>query len=188
MALAPQHHLRAASGHKRNLIVMHRDPERPNTRRGQSAPPGPAVEDHGRAVTANIQAAAFYRQAQQAADASDAVTALRYAVRADPVFELAVADLAAFTEAPSDAMSGGRQMNWERHHIEVVRTAAAGDLGRAADLLREHLASFGCDPVALRIVTELRQRAGQRDGLDDLTSHLPACHPVFRETHPRPPI
>jgi hypothetical protein len=72
-------------------------------------------------------------------------------------------------------------MNWERHHIEVVRTAAAGNLGRATDLLREHLASVGCDPVALRIVTELRQRAGQRDGLDDLTGHLPACHPVYRE-------
>ena len=68
--LAPQHHLRAASGHKRNLIVMHRNPERPNTRHGQSASAGPAVEDHGRVVTANIQAAAFYRQAQQAADAS----------------------------------------------------------------------------------------------------------------------
>ena len=54
-------------------------------------------------VTANIQAAAFYRQAQQAADASDTVTALRHAVRADPAFGLAVADLAAFTETPSDA-------------------------------------------------------------------------------------
>ena len=45
-------------------------------------------------------------------------------------------------------------MNWERHHIEVVRTAAAGNHRRAADLLREHLAGVGCDPLALRIVTE----------------------------------
>jgi hypothetical protein len=71
-------------------------------------------------------------------------------------------------------------MNWERHHIEVVHTAAAGNLGRAADLLREHLASIGCDPVAQLIVTELRQRAG----LNDLTEHLPACHPVSSDTRP----
>jgi hypothetical protein len=153
------------------------EPEEPAASRGQPVVPGPAVDDHGRALTANIQAAAFYRQAQQAVDTLDAVSALRHAVRADPAFELAVADLCAFTEAPSDAVSG-RQMNWERHHIEVVRTAAAGNLGRATDLLREHLASVGCDPVALRIVRELGWRAGQRDGLDDLTVHLPACHPV----------
>jgi hypothetical protein len=162
---------------------MPQEPEEPATRHSQPIFPGLAVEDHGRALTANIRAAAFYRQAQQAVDTFDAVAALRRAVRADPAFDLAVADLGAITEAPSDAMSGP-QMNWERHHIEVVRTAAGGDLGRATDLLREHLASVGCDPVALRIVTELRQRAGQRDGLDDLTGHLPACHPVYRETHP----
>ena len=37
VATAPQHHLRAASGHTRNLRVMHRDPERPGTRPAQSA-------------------------------------------------------------------------------------------------------------------------------------------------------
>ena len=36
-------------------------------------------------------------------------------------------------------------MNWERHHIEVIRAASAGDAMRAADLLREHLANVGCD-------------------------------------------
>ncbi len=128
-------------------------------------------------VTANIQAAAFYRQAQQAADASDTMKALRHAVTADPGFGLAVADLAAFTEAPPGPI-GGRPMSWERHHIEVVRTAAAGNVSRATDLLREHLASVGCDPLALRIVTELRRRAGNRDGLDDLRGHLPGCHPA----------
>jgi hypothetical protein len=168
------------------MMAMPQDPEEPAARRDQPAFPGPAVEDHGRAVTANIQAAAFYRQAQRAIDTLDALTALRHAVRADPAFELAVADLGAFTEAPSNAMSG-RQMNWERHHIDVVRAAAAGNLGRAADLLREHLASVGCDPLALRIVTELRQRAGQRDGLDDLIVHLPTCHPVSKATHRGPP-
>jgi hypothetical protein len=168
------------------MVAMPQDPKEPAARRGQPDFPGPAVEDHGRAVTANIQAAAFYRQAQQAIDTFDAVTALQHAVRADPAFELAVADLGAFTEAPSNAMRG-RQMNWERHHIDVVRAATAGNLGRAADLLREHLASIGCDPLALRIVTELRQRAGQRNGLDDLIGHLPTCHPVSKETHPGPP-
>ena len=69
-------------------------------------------------------------------------------------------------------------MNWERHHVEVVRTAVAGNHSRAADLLREHLASVGCDPLALRIVTELRRRAGLRDGLDDLRDRLPGCHPA----------
>jgi len=162
---------------------MPQDPDEPAA--PQPAFPGPAVEDHGRAVTANIQAAAFYRQAQQAIDTFDAITALRHAAGADPAFELAFTDLGAFTEAPSNAMSG-RQMNWERHHIDVVRAAAAGDLGRAGDLLREHLASVGCDPLALRIVTELRQRAGQRAGLDDLIGHLPTCHPVPKETHPGP--
>jgi hypothetical protein len=164
---------------------MPQQPHESAARRSQPVSPGPAVEDHGRALTTNIEAATFYRQAQQAVDTLDAVTALRHSVRADPAFDLAVADLGAFTEAPSDAMSG-RQMNWERHHIEVVRTAAAGNLGRAADLLREHLANVGCDPVALRIVTELRRRAGRRDGLDDLTGHPPACHPVYREIHPGP--
>ena len=178
MALAPQHHLRAASGHKRNLMVMDRDLERPNTRRAQSASAaGRAVDDHGRAVTANTQAAAFYRQAQQARDAADAMAALRHAVTTDPAFGLAIADLDALTETPSGLIDG-RQMNWERHHIEVVRTAAAGNHSRAADLLREHLASIGCDPLALRIVTELRRRGGHRDGLDDLRGHLPGCHPA----------
>ena len=128
-------------------------------------------------LTTNIQAAAFYRQAQQAVASEDAVTALRFSVEADPAFALALADLDALTEAcPSS--TGGRQMNWERHHIEVVRTATTGDVSRAADLLREHLASIGCDPLAFRIVTELQRRMGHRGGLGDLTGHLPDCHPA----------
>jgi hypothetical protein len=157
------------------MVAMPEDPEEPAARRGQSTSPGPAVEDHGRAVTANTESAAFYRRAQQAIDTYDAVTALRRAVRADPGFGLAVADLAAITEASSPAMSG-RQMNWERHHIEVVRTAAAGNVSRATDLLREHLASVGCDPLALRIVTDLRRCTGNRNGLEDLSARLPDCH------------
>ena len=183
MAPAPQRQLRAASGHERNLIIMHRDLERPNARRGQSAPAGPAVEVHGRVVTANTRAAAFYRQAQQAADESVTVQALRLAVMADPGFGLAAADLAAITEAPPGP-TGGRPMNWERHHIEVVRTAAAGNVSRATDLLREHLASVGCYPLALRIVTDLHRRTGNQDGLEDLSAEYPGCHRAPRETLP----
>lgn len=160
---------------------MHRDPERLNARLRQSDSPGPAVEDHGRVVTTNFQAAAFYRQAQQAAGSSVTAKALRDAVMADPGFGLAVADLAAITGGPPSP-TGGRPMSWERHHIEVVRTAAAGNVSRATDLLREHLASVGCDPLALRIVTDLRRRSGNRDGLEDFSAQLPSCHRAPRET------
>jgi hypothetical protein len=132
-------------------------------------------------VTANIQAAAFYRQAQQAADGSATVKALRHAVKADPGFGLAVADLAAIAEAPPSP-AAGHLMTWERHHIEVVRTAAAGNVSRATDLLREHLASVGCDPLAVRIVTDFRRRTGNRDGLKDLSAQLPGCHRASGET------
>jgi hypothetical protein len=134
-----------------------------------------AVEGHGRVVTATMQAAAFYRQAQHAVHSRGAVTALRLAVKVDPAFGLAVADLGAITETTPIPLSG-RKMNWERHHIEVVRTAASGNLGRAADLLREYLASVGCDPLAVRIVADLRWRMGIHGGLDDFTSQYPACH------------
>jgi hypothetical protein len=178
VTLSPQYDVRATSGLRLNLIDMRQEPEVPDARSGQPAFSGPAVEGHGRAVTAGIQAAAFYRQAQQAVDTIDVVTALRLAVGADPAFEIAVTDLGALAEAPSDVVSR-RLMNWERHHLEVVRTAVAGDFARAVDLLREHLAGVGCDPLALRIVTELRRSAGLRDGIEDLTGLLAACHRVF---------
>jgi hypothetical protein len=158
---------------------MHREPEQPTARRGQPTSAGPAVEDHGRVVTANIEAAAFYRRAQQAADTCDSLTALRHAVTADPTFALAIADLDALTQTPPGVI-GGRPMNWERHHIEVVRTAAAGNHGRAADLLREHLASIGCDPLAVRIVTSLRRRAGYRDEFENFSGQILGCHPPSR--------
>jgi hypothetical protein len=67
-------------------------------------------------------------------------------------------------------------MIWERRHIEVVRAAATGNARRAADLLREHLASIGCDPLAFRITAMLRQPAGKNDDFDNLASQLPGCH------------
>ena len=138
---------------------------------------GPAVEDHGRAVTASPRAAGWYRQAQQATDRPHATTALRHAVEADPAFELALADLDAITGTSGQRHSRG-QMNWERHHIEVVRTAASGNGKRAADLLREHLAAVGCDPLAFRIVAQMRQLAGIADGFENLAGQLPDCHPT----------
>jgi hypothetical protein len=135
---------------------------------------GPAVEDHGRVVTASPQAAAWYRRAQRAADPYPTAEALRLAVTADPDFALAAADLAAITGA-TGRPPGRRPMNWERHHIEVVSAAAAGHLTRASDLLREHLASIGCDPLAVRITARLRGPMA-RDDLEDLVSQLPGCH------------
>jgi hypothetical protein len=136
---------------------------------------GPAVDVHGRVVTAKRRAAARYRQAQRAAGSRLATTALRLAVHDDPAFGLAVADLDAITGTASQGPSH-QQMNWERHHIEVVRAAAAGNARRAADLLREHLASVGCDPLAFRIAAMLRQPAGKNDDFENLASQLPGCH------------
>jgi tagatose-1,6-bisphosphate aldolase non-catalytic subunit AgaZ/GatZ len=136
---------------------------------------GPAVDVHGRVVTANRQAAALYRQAQNATDSVLAATALRLAVNADPAFGLAVADLDAITGTASPGPSH-HQMNWERHHIEVVHAAVTGNARRAADLLREHLASVGCDPLAYRIAALLRQPAGKNDDFENLASQLPGCH------------
>ena len=160
------------------LTVMHQYQQQPPGRDTQQVPDGPAVDDHGRVVTATMQAATFYRQAQQAVDSAQTVTALRRAVNADPAFGLAVADLDAITQAPPSRISG-HQLSWERHHIEVVRTAAAGDVRRATDLLREHLASVGCDPLARRIVNDLRQRMGHPAGPEDLGGPVPGCHPTW---------
>jgi len=130
----------------------------------------PAVEEHGRAVTANPRAAAWYRQAQRAVDCRRATRALELAVTADPAFGLAIADLSAI-KGTSTQDPRSRQMAWERHHIEVVRAASAGDAIRAADMLREHLANVGCDPLAARIAAHLRQP------MQGMTDRLPSCHP-----------
>ena len=139
--------------------------------------PGPAVEGHGRAVTASLRAATWYRHAQRAIDHRRAATALRHAVEADPAFELARADLDAIT-GTSDQHHIRGQMNWERHHIEIIRTAASGNGKRAADLLREHLAGVGCDPLAFRIVAQALQPAGMDDDFENLAAQLPDCHPA----------
>jgi len=150
-------------------------------------------------VTSNPQAAAWYRRAQRAADPRRAAMALLLAVTADPDFALAAADLEALAAADLEALAaadlealaaadldaitgipgrspGRRPMNWERHHIEVVAAAAAGHVTRASDLLREHLASVGCDPLALRITAGLRKSVARDDDVDELVTQLPGCH------------
>ena len=66
-------------------------------------------------------------------------------------------------------------MNWERHHVEVVATVAAGQATRAADLLGGHLAGVGCDPLAVRITARLQPPAGPGDDFEDLAGQLPGC-------------
>ena len=126
-------------------------------------------------VTTSPQAAAWYRRAQRAADPCRAAKALLLAVTADPDFALAAADLEAIIGTPG-RHPGRRPMNWERHHIEVVSAAAAGHVTRASDLLREHLAGVGCDPLAVRITARLREPMAKDNDLEDLASQLPGCH------------
>ncbi len=154
---------------------MQPSPDQGPSRHDHLPATGPAVEDHGRVVTANPRAAGWYRRAQRAADPDRAAAALRRSVAADPGFALAAADLRALTGIPGQ-QPAGRAMNWERHHIEVVATAAAGQATRAADLLREHLASIGCDPLAIRITARLQPPAGPGGGFEDLAGQLPGCH------------
>ena len=174
-ASRPQQQLSVSSGHPGNLAVMQPMRDENPSHHDHLAAAGLAVDVHGRVVTASRQAAARYRQAQRAADSRLATTALRLAVHADPAFGLAVADLNAITGTASQ-IPGHRQMNWERHHIEVVRAAATGNARRAADLLREHLASVGCDPLAFRIAAMFRQPGGKNDEFENLASQLPGCH------------
>jgi hypothetical protein len=162
-------------------------PRQHRTHHARLAETGPAVEDHGRAVTTNPRAAAFYRHAQRAVDARQATKALRLAVNADPAFGLAIADLDAITGTAGEAPT--RQlMNWERHHIEVVRTAATGNSKRAAGLLAEHLATVGCDPLAVRIAGRLRNAGGRDDDPEDLVDRHPGCHATPWPSSGVPPL
>jgi hypothetical protein len=143
----------------------------------QPADRGRAIEEHGRAVTANHMAAGWYRQAQRAVDCRRATRALELAVTADPAFGIAIADLSAI-KGSSIQVPRSRQMNWERHHIEVVRAASDGDAIRATDLLREHLANVGCDPLAARIAAHLCKPMQAQSNL------LPECHPTLWSCSP----
>lgn len=109
-----------------------------------------SIDIHGRSLTTNAHAAAGYREAQQATDRDAAVRSLRKALDRDPGFAMAATDLEYLASMPSPPL-GAPIRTWERHHIEIVRTAGAGNLPRARLLLIEHLNAFGCDPIAVAI-------------------------------------
>jgi hypothetical protein len=109
-----------------------------------------------------------------------------------PQYYIPLADVRSevLTSEGRDAITGTagqgpsrHQMNWERHHIEVVHTATSGNARRATDLLREHLASVGCDPLAVRIVAQLQHPGGPDDDFEDLVRRLPGCHGTPSATH-----
>jgi hypothetical protein len=132
-----------------------------------------ASDEHGRDLTTSASAAAWYRAAQRSArPPEDPRPPLRNAVRADPTFAVAVADLGALTgEEPSSRLTRPAT-TWERHHQEIVVAATDGHSARAVALLREHLAEVGCDPLAVRTVAA---RVSD-DDVSDLADQLPSCH------------
>jgi len=79
-----------------------------------------------------------------------------------------VADLAGITLT-------GKRLG--RHAEADGRAAAAGQATRAADLLREHPAGVGCDPLAIRITARLQPSTGPGDDFEDLAGQLPAVTP-----------
>jgi hypothetical protein len=89
----PQHHLRPSG----SLTDMQPMPDEHTGHGDHLTATWPAVEVHGRVVTATRPAAAWYKQARRAIDSRRATTALRLAVGADPSFGLAAADLGAIT-------------------------------------------------------------------------------------------
>ena len=97
-----QYHLSVASGCPGNLAYMQPGQGQPFSANGHFDAPGPAVEDHGRAVTASSEAAARYRQAQRAVDRHQAAAALHLAVEADPAFE---------SPSPTSTPSRGPRLN-----------------------------------------------------------------------------
>ena len=155
---------------------------RPTPEPREPEPSHESRESHGLLLTTPPEAAARYRAAQaQSTDRARLVAALRGAVRADPGFVVAAADLSALDSAPPAALAAPTRAPlraWERHHVEVVAAAAGRDAPRAVDLLREHLAVVACDPVATVVVVG----AAPGEALDDILDRLPACHAVRAPT------
>jgi hypothetical protein len=172
-----------ALSQRAQAALVHEDPGGA-AHRGQPAFAGLAVEDRGRVVNATMEAAGFYRQAQQATgygletgcDGAPVGSRSRSALRARRGRSQGIRG------SPLGPITG-RQMSWGPHHIQVVRSAAAGKFTRAADLLGEHLVSVGCDPLALRPVTDLQRRSGQA-GLEHLAGQLPKCQSALTPSFP----
>jgi hypothetical protein len=151
----------------------------------QAAPPPASAEvrdDHGRPLTTNATAAAWYRTAQRSlVHSAGPDPALRRALEADPTFAVAASDLLAVTSETPTAEPARPSTTWERHHCEIVAEAQR-DVRRASGILREHLADFGCDPLAVHIVCSALRSATCHDharGADiaDLVASMSACHP-----------
>jgi hypothetical protein len=137
-------------------------------------------DDHGRPLTTNATAAAWYRAAQgSVVDGAGPDPALRRALEADPTFAVAACDLLALTDDPPPVDPARPATSWERHHCEIV-TEAHRDVGRASGILREHLAVAGCDPLAVHIVCTALRTAGHNADriadLVDLVASIPDCH------------
>ena len=158
-----------------------------NERRpAQAEPPVPSRpvevvgDDHGRPLTTNAAAAAWYRAAQGSVVHGDGPdTALRRALRADPSFAVAACDLLALTDDPPHTEPARPTTSWERHHCEIVAEAHR-DVARASGYLREHLAVVGCDPLAMHIVCAalgtVHHNVDRIADIADLVASIPACH------------
>jgi len=141
----------------------------PSSRRGR--PPYPH-ESHGHQLSTTPEAAEWYQTAQlHSGDRARVLAALHAATVADPGYPVAAIDLSAF-ERRSPVGASGHLTGWERHHVDIVAAAASGDVHRAVDLLRDHLVTVGCDPIAVALVLA----AGPSEPVDDLLDGLPACH------------
>jgi hypothetical protein len=159
--------------------------ERPHAQNAPAVPPRPIEEvgdDHGRPLTTNAAAAAWYRAAQGSVVRGDGPDpALRRALQADPTFAVAACDLLALTDDPPPAEPARPTTSWERHHCEIVAEAHR-DVGRASGILREHLADVGCDPLAVHIVCAALLstcgNGGRSADVADLLASTAECHPL----------
>jgi hypothetical protein len=160
--------------------------QRPPAQAAPPLPPRPfeAVgDDHGRPLTTNAAAAAWYRVAQRSLVHHDGPDpALRRALQADPTFAVAASDLRALADESPAVEPARPSTTWERHHCEIV-TEAQRDVRRASGMLREHLADVRCDPLAVHIVSTVLRDASFHDtarstDVADLLTSTPDCHPL----------
>lgn len=139
--------------------------------RGPASGRSPArvpCEAHGRALSTTADARAYRRAQASPRPEGD----LRRALLEDPFFAVARADLDALTESPLAHLDTTALHPWERRHVEIVTAASAEHLHRADDLLRDHLADVGCDPLALAAVRRRTQSTACCVDLDDLVGKL----------------
>jgi hypothetical protein len=157
--------------------------ERPPSQADPTVPSRPIEvvgDDHGRPLTTNAAAAAWYRAAQASVVHGDGPDpALRRALQADPTFAVAACDLLALTDHRPLVEAARPSTTWERHHCEIVAEAHR-DVGRASGILREHLAVVGCDPLAVYVVCAALRTTGHNGDriadIADLVASIPDCH------------